>query len=69
MIRRLLITTAVLIVTGCTSVEPWERGNLARPEMQLDPDPLGTALQSQVHESKEASSGGTKSAGAGCGCN
>ena len=36
--------------------------------MQLDPNPLQTSLYEQVYESKEAASGGTKTAGAGCGC-
>jgi hypothetical protein len=50
-------------------VQPWERGTLARPEMQLSRDQLGDALYDQVYYSKEASSGGAGAAGAGCGCN
>ena len=58
-----------LWLTGCASVQPWERGTLARPEMQLDPNALQSGLYEQVYDSKEASSGGSKTAGAGCGCN
>jgi len=69
MIKRTITLIAILVVTACTNVQPWERGNLARPDMQFAPDALDAALQDQVYDSKEASSGGNKSAGAGCGCN
>ena len=67
-----LITTLLLSVASiaaCSHVDPWERGTLARPDMQFTADPLEAALMNQVHESKEASSGDSQSAGAGCGCN
>ena len=57
------------LLGGCQTVEPWERGMLARPEMQLDPDPLASQLNDQVYFSKEAATGGSEAAGAGCGCN
>lgn len=67
---RILTFAAVpLLLSACASVEPWERGTLARPEMQLEPNPLQTGLYEQVYDSKEAASGGTSTAGAGCGCN
>jgi len=66
---RSVVVLAILILTSCESVQPWERGTLARPEMQLSADQLGGALYEQVYYSKEASSGGTGAAGAGCGCN
>ena len=66
----LLIGAGVLLwLSACATVQPWERGTLARPEMQLDPNSLQTGLYEQVYDSKEAASGGTKTAGAGCGCN
>ena len=46
----------------------WERGNLARPEMAWDPDPLQAAACSQIYASKEAASGGASAGGGGCGC-
>ncbi len=56
---------------GCASlgVKPWERDDLARPEMQLDADPLESAIDDHIHFSKEASSGGRAFGGGGCGCN
>ena len=69
-VRRLAIGAAMASwLTACATVQPWERGTLARPEMQLDPNPLQTGLYEQVYDSKEAASGGTSAAGAGCGCN
>ena len=68
--RNVAIGTALALgLSACASVQPWERGTLARPEMQLDPNPLQTGLYEQVYDSKEAAGGGTKAAGAGCGCN
>ena len=64
-----LLAVAALSLGACASVQPWERGTLARPEMQLDPNPLQTGLYEQVYDSKEAASGGAGTAGAGCGCN
>ncbi|MEC8299730.1 MAG: DUF4266 domain-containing protein [Pseudomonadota bacterium] len=59
----------VFLISGCSSVEPWERGNLAKPEMQIGSDPVDDLLLEQVFYSKEASSGGVGAAGGGCGCN
>ena len=65
----LAVAALSLVLGACETVRPWERGTLARPEMQLDPNPLQTSLYNQVYESKEAAGGGTRTAGAGCGCN
>ena len=66
--------TAVVLVAalcGCSTatVQPWERGILAKDEMQWDPDVMDSILRNQVYASKEASSGGAGAAGGGCGCN
>ncbi|MCP3982065.1 MAG: DUF4266 domain-containing protein [bacterium] len=50
-------------------VKPWERGLLAKPEMQLDCDPIDLAFDDHIYFSKEASSGGRGFGGGGCGCN
>ncbi len=65
----LCIALALLMLAGCETVQPWERGRLARQEMQFEPDQQSRQLEDQVYYSKEASSGGVKTAGAGCGCN
>lgn len=65
-----LIVVAVL-TSGCSSlgVKPWERQNLARPEMAVNSSPLVSALDDHIYFSKEASSGGRSFGGGGCGCN
>jgi len=65
----LLLSLAALPGCAHLGAEPWERDVLARPDMQLDPHPLQTALDSHMYFSKEASSGGQSFAGGGCGCN
>ena len=49
--------------------QPWEKGTLARPEMQFDPDPLDTKITQHIYTSKEAATGGYGAGGGGCGCN
>jgi hypothetical protein len=66
---RLICILAVLLITGCSSVQPWERGSLARPDMQWQPDVMEARLRGHIYYSKEASSGGSGAAGGGCGCN
>lgn len=67
----LLIVLIALGASGCASlgVEAWERDILARPGMQLDPDPMITAFDEHIYFSKEASTGGLAGGGGGCGCN
>ena len=58
-----------VVLCGCETVQPWERGTLAKEEMQWQPNVMESQLRNQVYASKEASSGGTGAAGGGCGCN
>jgi len=72
--RAVLAGMTVLLAggsTGCANmgVKPWERDLLAKPGMQIDPDPVVTALDEHIYFSKEASTGGLGTAGGGCGCN
>jgi len=67
--NRLLLFIVMLLLFSCQPVQPWQRGLLARPEMQLEPDRLQAKLRSQVYFSNEAASGDSEVAGAGCGCN
>lgn len=56
-------------LSGCASVEPWERGDLAKPYMALDPHPVQSAMRAHTFNSREAASGGDTAVGGGCGCN
>ena len=60
-----------VVLSGCSTVgvKPWQRDIMARTEMQLDSDPLDSAIDDHMYFSKEASSGGRSFAGGGCGCN
>ncbi len=60
---------AAIVLCGCETVQPWERGTLAKEEMQWQSDVMEGRMRDQIHASKEASSGGTGAAGGGCGCN
>ena len=67
----LLFLVASALLGGCATmgVQPWERDLLAQPGMELDENPLMTALDDHIYFSKEASTGGASFGGGGCGCN
>lgn len=65
----LAVFVAGLALTGCTTVQPWERGNLADATMRPDRDPLQASMTEHIYFSREASSGGRGVGGGGCGCN
>jgi Domain of unknown function (DUF4266) len=69
----LSITSSLLLLislglTACSPVQPWERGNLAKPQMALDPNPLQSSLRAHNYGSREAAAGGNAAQGGGCGC-
>jgi len=70
---KLILGILVLsILNGCMSVEtvkPWQRGVLAKSEMQFNNEGLRGTLQQHIYFSKEGSSGGSTVSGGGCGCN
>jgi len=53
---------------GCASVEPWERGTLARPHMAFDANPLHNELRTHAYSSREAAPAGAAGGGGACGC-
>lgn len=55
-------------LAACTTVQPWERGNLAKPQMALDANPLQSGLRAHNYGSREAMSGTNTAQGGGCGC-
>lgn len=65
----LLFVLLTALTAACTPVKPWERGNLARPEMGFTPDPLARQIQDHIYHSKEGSSSVVAGSGGGCGCN
>jgi hypothetical protein len=68
--RRLVFFAALAsLLAGCGSVQPWQKGNLAKPEMMFDGDPLQSRFEQHIYFSKEGASGGYGVGGGGCGCN
>jgi hypothetical protein len=59
----------LLLLGGCTRVEPYQRGRLAQPDMRLTPDPDLDAGPEHALEYREGSAGGLGGGGGGCGCN
>ncbi|NOT14403.1 MAG: DUF4266 domain-containing protein [Methylotenera sp.] len=65
-------TLVAFLLTSCAGVQkvqPWEKGNLAKPEMTFEGDGLDTGYTEHTYFSKEAASGGGGVGGGGCGCN
>ena len=63
------ILLGAVLLTGCTTVEPWEKGVLADYTMKPDRDELASVMTSHIQFSREASTGGEGVGGGGCGCN
>jgi hypothetical protein len=57
-----------ICLVGCSPIQPWERGNLAKPQMALDPQPLQSALHAHIYNSREGTAGSNAALGGGCGC-
>jgi len=67
----LLPIAAAALLGGCAlqPVQPWEKGDLARPAMGFAADPLDDRYTQHIYTSKENASGGYGAGGGGCGCN
>ena len=61
------VALAALIVSGCATVQPWQRGRLADPAMVFDSDPE-LDYTSHWQEAREGAAGGSGVQGGGCGC-
>ncbi len=59
----------VCVLQGCATVEPWERGTMAREEMAFVPDKLDQNFRDHIHYSKEGARMVGAGSGGGCGCN
>ncbi len=77
--RSILISVVLLgLLGGCSiikpittteDVKPWQKGILAKPEMELAGDPIDKYVDEHIYFSKEGSTGGSSVGGGGCGCN
>jgi len=66
---RIFLFSCLLLLSACTTVQPWEKDLLAKPSMSLVPSEIDNALDEHIYFSKEASMGGQGVGGGGCGCN
>ena len=71
--RITILLLAVLLVSGCSNVEPWvrpyERAHLADPIMQFTRNPVSAAYITHVYQAREGARGAEGGHGGGCGCN
>jgi hypothetical protein len=71
-IEVLLIACVAAVGGGCAAFDPpkpWEKGDLAKPSMRFDSDPLAAKAAAHIYQSKEGAGGGGTVGGGGCGCN
>jgi hypothetical protein len=59
---------AAVLMTGCATVHPWQRGRLADPCMQFDKNGNQVAFDNHWQTAREGSIGGAGLQGGGCGC-
>ena len=67
--KKILGLLFLVALSGCTSVQPYEREVLSKPVMQFDFDKTETAAREHFLNSLEGSTGGFGVGGGGCGCN
>ena len=70
--RSLLVAVCAVALAGCATFDPpkpWEKGDLARPSMRFDSDPLAARGTQHIYQSREGAAVGGTVGGGGCGCN
>ncbi len=63
----LLSAIGLAMVTGCSSVAPYQRGKLAHPTMAVGD--MSGFIEGHTRAVQEGAVGGGAGAGSGCGCN
>lgn len=66
---RISFVLTAIASSGCATVAPYDRGTLARTDMQLERNGDAAAGQQHADAYREGSAGGTGASGGGCGCN
>lgn len=59
---------ATLLAAGCVTVQPHERKELAKPEMNPGSDQLEETFHTHIESAREGAFGGHGAQGGGCGC-
>jgi len=65
----ILLVGALCALSGCVTLQPWERG-LLNSRLMADPaDPLATLADGHVDGAREAIAGAEGASADACGCN
>jgi uncharacterized protein DUF4266 len=64
----LLAVVFLVTLTGCVTVQPWERGLLSDPLMIIDGDAIDAGIRTHHLDYREGSVGGVGAQAGGCGC-
>jgi hypothetical protein len=59
----------LVALAGCATVQPWERGTLAKPVMATEAPAHETTQKLRTYSAKEGGAAATGVGGGGCGCN
>lgn len=63
------LVLVALCASGCTKVEPWDKGNFTKASMQVNPWSIPVYMSIKTTEKAlESSKGGVVLGGGGCGC-
>ncbi|HEY8142507.1 MAG TPA: DUF4266 domain-containing protein [Kofleriaceae bacterium] len=65
----IVVLFASALTSACARTRPYQREDLARPEMAPDPDPEQASLHQHLLGTREGAVGGFGGGGGGCGCN
>jgi len=63
-----IVLAAAFVVSGCATVQPWQRGRLADPRMVFDSDQSLVSYMTHWQEAREGAAGGFGVQSGGCGC-
>jgi len=63
------LTFALVCLSGCRPIKPWQRGTLAHRCMQPDSRPEESRAKQHMLGARETSQGASGETGGGCGCN
>lgn len=64
----LVLLLVLTFLSGCKTVEAWEKSEFAHYTMRPDRDPIAQALAEHTYVSREGALGGRGVGGGGCGC-
>jgi len=66
---KIAILCLTLFMSACTTIQPFQREILSKPEMEFDMEKVEIGAREHFLNSLEGSSGGFGVGGGGCGCN